>query len=156
MRSKVADIAALRSEEEEREVVSQGSGEKSEVKSEVKTYTAGGAGSVEPVVKSSVGASSALLQGPVQPAPAGPSASHIAYHPDVRCYVVIANPADSSTLGFWSGPNPQTWCLLESKLKGKRLLGSGARLRRVQSLEEAKQIWATAHPSRTMPIAHQG
>lgn len=161
MRSKVADIleglaAALRSEEEEWEVVSQGSGEKSEVKSEVKTYTAGGAGSVEPVVKSSVGTSSALLQGPVQPAPAGPSASHIAYHPDVRCYVVIANPADSSALGFWSGPNPQTWRLLESKLKGKRLLGSGARLRRVQSLEEAKQIWATAHPSRTMPIAHQG
>lgn len=83
MRSKVADIleglaAALRSEEEEWEVVSQGSGEKSEVKSEVKTYTAGGAGSVEPVVKSSVGTSSALLQGPVQPAPAGPSASHIA------------------------------------------------------------------------------
>ena len=42
MRSKVADIleglaAALRSEEEEWEVVSQGSGEKSEVKSEVKT-----------------------------------------------------------------------------------------------------------------------
>ena len=94
-------------------------------------------------MKSSVGASSALLQGPVQPA-------------DVRCYVVIANPADSSTLGFWSGPNPQTWRLLESKLKGKRLLGSGARLRRVQSLEEAKQIWATAHPSRTKPIAHQG
>lgn len=161
MRSRVADIleglaAALRVEDEEWEVVSQGSGDKAEVKVEGAPYTAVGLQAGEPTANSGEEVPSSSLQQPILPTSTGPSASQIAYHPDVRCYVVIANPADSSTLGFWCGPNPQTWRLLESKLRGKRLLGSGARLRRVQNLEEAKRIWSAAHPSRTMPIAHRG
>ncbi len=162
MRGKVADIleglaAALRAEEEEEwEVVSQGSEKKSEVKPGENSYTGESSGLGDPAAKGSGEGPPSSVQLPIQPASTGPSASHIAYHRDVRCYVVVANPADPSTLGFWSGPNPQTWRLLESRLKGKRLLGSGARLQRVQDWEEAQMIWTAAHPSRTMPIAHRG
>ena len=162
MRGKVADIleglaAALRAEEEEEwEVVSQGSEKKSEVKLGKNSYTGESSGLSDPAAKGSGGGPSSSAQLPIQPASTGPSASHIAYHRDVRCYVVVSHPSDPSILGFWSGPNPQTWRLLESRLKGKKLQGSGARLRRVQDWEEAQMIWTAAHPSRTMPIAHRG
>ena len=87
--------------------------------------------------------------------PNAATASHVAYHPDVRHYVVLENPFDKSSLGYWVGPNPSTWRLLESRLKGGALKKSGARLRRVASEMEARQVWQKAFPEVEMPVAHR-
>ena len=72
--------------------------------------------------------------------PVAATASHVAYHTDVRHYIVLENPFDKSALGYWVGPSPATWRLLESRLKGGALKKSGARLRRVASEMEARQV----------------
>lgn len=110
----------------------------SEVQKDLEQLTIGGGGKEE----------SAVL-------PSAATASHVAYHPDVRHYIVLENPFDKSSLGYWVGPNPSTWRLLESRLKGGALKKSGARLRRVASEMEARQVWQKAFPEVAMPVAHR-
>lgn len=69
---------------------------------------------------------------------------------DIRHYVVLSNPG-SGKVGYISGPSSSTWCYVESTLKGGRLSGSGARLRRVEDRSQAAAAWATAYPGRPMP-----
>ncbi len=87
--------------------------------------------------------------------PVAATASHVAYHPDVRHYIVLENSFDKSSVGYWVGPNPTTWRLLESRLKGGALKKSGARLRRVASELEARQVWEKAFPGVAMPVAQR-
>ena len=73
---------------------------------------------------------------------AGPSASDITYHKDKdwRCYVIVKAPG-WLIVGFAEGEGAETW-----RKPGRRLRGSGARLRRVANWEEALVIWQRAHP----------
>lgn len=84
--------------------------------------------------------------------PSGPTGSVIAYHQDVRHYVVVEHP--KGLVGYLVGPGATTWRALESTLPGRRLQGSGARLRRVDNRQEAKKIWEASHGSRQMPDLH--
>ena len=90
---------------------------------------------------------------PVAPAVSGrATGSHVAYHEDIRCYIVLENPNDQTSLGFWQGPAPHTWRRIERTLKNGELWGSKARLRRVQTRQEAEELWQTVHPGRKMPV----
>jgi len=90
---------------------------------------------------------------PVAPVFSGrATGSHVAYHKDIRCYVVLENPNNQASLGFWRGPSPQTWRQIERTLKNGELRYSNARLRRVQSLQEAEELWQSVHPGRKMPV----
>ena len=80
-----------------------------------------------------------------------PCGSDIAYKRDWRCYIILKNPADPSIEGFVEGPNPETWRRIESRLAGRRLYGSGARLRRVESKVDAEKVWKSVYPSKVMP-----
>jgi len=84
--------------------------------------------------------------------PSGPTGSVIAYHQDVRHYVVVEHP--KGLVGYLVGPGATTWRALEATLPGRRLQGSGARLRRVDNRQEAKKIWEASHGSRQMPDLH--
>lgn len=79
-------------------------------------------------------------------------ASDVCYHKDWRIYIVLANPNDPESLGCWEGPNPQTWKAIEKTLRGGRLAGSGARLRRVEDLKAAAKLWKDVFPCRPMPV----
>jgi len=80
---------------------------------------------------------------------AGPSASDISYHKDWRCYVIVEHPG--GLVGFAEGEGAATWRKIESSLPGRRLRGSGARLRRVSGWDEAVEIWQKAHPKLPLP-----
>ena len=86
---------------------------------------------------------------PVTPKVTG---STVAYHRDVRCYLVFSNPHDPKSVGFWKGENPSTWKRIEATLKNQSLAGSGARLRRVDSKQQAEELWKKSFPSRPMPV----
>ena len=73
--------------------------------------------------------------------------SVVAKHTDNRIYIVVANPRDPARVGVFVGK----WRTLEEALPGARLCDSAVRLRRVESLDEARAIWARAHPSIPMP-----
>ncbi len=81
-----------------------------------------------------------------------PCGSDIAYKRDWRCYIILQNPADPSIEGFVEGPNPETWQRIESRLAGRKLRGSGARLRRVENKVEAEKVWRSVFPSKVMPM----
>ena len=80
---------------------------------------------------------------------AGPSASDIAYRKDWRCYVIVEHPG--GLVGFAEGEGADTWRKIENSLPGRRLRGSGARLRRVANWEEAMVIWQKGHPKLPLP-----
>lgn len=79
----------------------------------------------------------------------GATASNIAYHEDYRHYIITKHPLNQ--VGYLSGPGATTWKKLEKTLPGNRLAGSGARLRRVESREEAQRIWTMAFGQIPMP-----
>lgn len=90
---------------------------------------------------------------PVAPVVSGrATGSHVAYHVEIRSYIVLENPNDQTSLGFWRGPAPHTWRRIERTLKNGELWGSKARLRRVQTRQEADELWRTVHPGREMPV----
>ena len=78
------------------------------------------------------------------------TASHVAYRGDWRIYIIVAHP--SQKLGLVEGPGGLTLKKIESTLPNARLVGSGARLRRVQSHAEAVQVWRAAHGEKPMPV----
>lgn len=78
-----------------------------------------------------------------------PTGSVISYHQDIRHYVVVEHP--KGLVGYLFGPGASTWRALKATLPGRRLQGSGARLRRVSNRQEAMKIWAAAHGLRQMP-----
>ena len=57
-------------------------------------------------------------------------------------YLVLKNDHQPSLRGLWSGAKATTWAKVLTTLKGGQLFGSGARLRRVHSLEDAREMWA--------------
>ena len=75
--------------------------------------------------------------------------SDVVYHVDWRHYIVVANP--TGELGYVCGPAASTWPCLEKRLRGGKLAGSGARLRRVESQKEAEEVWKKAHGEKPMP-----
>ena len=79
------------------------------------------------------------------------SGSHVAYHEDWRHYVILANPKKPDLIGYISGPGATTWKRIEKALPTGKLCTSAARLRRVESENQARQVWAEAHGSREMP-----
>ena len=81
--------------------------------------------------------------------PCVPTGSDIAYHQDIRHYVVVEHP--KGLVGYLVGPGASTWRALEATLPGRQLRGSGARLRRVDNRQEAMKIWEASHGSRLMP-----
>ena len=56
-------------------------------------------------------------------------------------YLVTSNPEHPALVGLWSGSSASTWRKVESTLRGGRLFGSGAKVKKVKSLEEAMQLW---------------
>ena len=78
------------------------------------------------------------------------TASHIAYRGDWRIYIIVAHP--NQKLGLVEGPGSSTWKKIEATLPNARLVGSGARLRRVQNHAEAARVWRAAHGEKPMPV----
>ena len=76
-------------------------------------------------------------------------ASDIVYKQDIRFYIVLCNPQDREAEGLYSGPAAVAWPTVERTLKGQRLAGSGARLKRVQDYQEGLKTWEAARPLRT-------
>lgn len=74
----------------------------------------------------------------------------VAHHSDIRHYLVFKNPG-SSKIGYICGPAATTWGKVERCLRGQKLSGSGARLRRVADLNEAQKLWAMSFPNQPMP-----
>ena len=56
-------------------------------------------------------------------------------------YVVVKNSHSPGLLGLWSGPKGPTWRKVEETLRGGRLAGSGAKLKKVANPQEAKDYW---------------
>ncbi len=73
-----------------------------------------------------------------------PGASSIAYHPGTRFYAVVYWPERPELEGLWEGPHPKVWNALEAELPGKKLPGSGVRLRRVDSPAHGLKVWTEA------------
>ena len=78
--------------------------------------------------------------------------SAVAYHQDLRHYVVVECPGKPALLGYVCGPAASTWRRLEAQLPSGKLSTSRARLRRVVNKEEAARVWAVAHPGTEMPM----
>lgn len=78
-------------------------------------------------------------------------ASSVAYHPEIRSYIVLENPHKPGAVGYYEGPSPATWRRVEATLKDGVLAGSKARLRRVADKVEAKKLWEEVFPGKTMP-----
>ena len=58
-----------------------------------------------------------------------------------RWYVVWKVPGRPEFFGVVRAAEPDAWKKLESLLPGQRYIGSGARLRRVDSLVEAREVY---------------
>lgn len=97
------------------------------------------------------GQSSAVRGGSVAATPvvstAAPASSFTA---DWRHYVILSNPG-TGKIGYIAGPGDTTWGVVENSLRGGRLSGSGARLRRVEDRNQALAVWEMAFPGRAMP-----
>jgi len=102
-----------------------------------------------------LGASSAAAARP-PPAPPGPQAGYLGLLRNVRgplCpghveapthYVVSRNPHNPCLRGLWSGEKSATWAKVTGTLRGGKLFGSGAKVKRVANLTEAEVVWAAA------------
>ena len=55
--------------------------------------------------------------------------------------LVTRNPAGALLEGLWSGPSGITWRRVEESFRGGRLWGSGAKVKKVSTLEEALALW---------------
>jgi hypothetical protein len=77
--------------------------------------------------------------------------SDVAYHNDQRLYLILVHPERPELVGLVAGEGARTWVRIEATLRGGRLAGSGARLRRVPSVEEAQRLWTQVHPDRPLP-----
>ena len=75
--------------------------------------------------------------------------STVAYHNNIRTYIVVANPRQPDRIGCVQGPGGETWRKLEASLPGGRLSGSAVRLR--ENRQHAQQIWEAAHEGIQMP-----
>jgi len=64
-----------------------------------------------------------------------------------KAYVVFRCPRAAHLRGIWVCE----WHILEARLPGGQLFGSGARLRRYSSLGEAEEAWAQAFPEEVAP-----
>jgi hypothetical protein len=60
---------------------------------------------------------------------------------ETRYYCVFHNPFRLASEGIWIGTAPAVWREIEAELKGQKLAGSGAYLRRAQSEREAREMW---------------
>ena len=80
----------------------------------------------------------------------GPQTPPVACHQDIRCYIITKHP--TGLVGFISGPGATTWGKIEQSFPNKRLVGSGAKLRRVKDLDEAKVVWEAAHGGKPLPL----
>ena len=68
---------------------------------------------------------------PQEPPPTcQPCGSDVAYHKDIRYYIVLGGGRKPELRGLWSGEASVAWRTLESQLVGGKLAGSGSRLRR--------------------------
>lgn len=97
-------------------------------------------------------ATSEVAKGKGKSSPPPICGSSVAFHSDTRYYIVLSNPYRPSTEGCWYGPAAFTWRALEKQLRGERLAGSGARLRRVKDLQEARELWTLHRPNEEMPV----
>ena len=73
---------------------------------------------------------------------------------DLRLYLVTQNDHNEDLLGLHVGSGSAAWYQLERQLRGGRLAGSGARLRRFKTVKEAQQAWKEAFPDQEMPVHH--
>ena len=71
-----------------------------------------------------------------------PCGSSVQYHTNQRLYLVLANPESLEKIGLFTGQ----WKTLEASLRGGRLSGSGARLRKVDSKSQAQDMWRAHLP----------
>ncbi len=53
---------------------------------------------------------------------------------------------DPAARGIWHGSFPRVWAELQQRLRGGQFVGSGARLRRYSSREEAERAWLSDGP----------
>jgi hypothetical protein len=60
---------------------------------------------------------------------------------ETRYYCVFQNPFRPTSAGIWLGTAPAVWSEIEAELKGQKLAGSGAYLRRAPSEKEAQEMW---------------
>ena len=103
---------------------------------------------VRPTSSTSPPRSMTLGSGRASTAGREPNGSSVQYHTDVRLYLVLSNPRRPDVIGLYSGQ----WKFLEEQLAGGRLSGSEARLRKVESQEQAERMWADHFPNRAMPM----
>ena len=115
------------------------------------------AGDVAPALKAATSELSSFSRGGEKSAEvkkasvaAGVSGTTVAYHCDIRHYLVLVNPG-SLKVGYICGPAATTWAKVERCLRGQKLTGSGARLRRVAGLSEAQKLWSKSFPDQPMP-----
>ena len=66
-------------------------------------------------------------------------------HNQERYYLVLRNDLHPSLRGLWCGTKGVTWRRVESTLRGGRLAGSGAKLKRVQDVQEGQALWAATY-----------
>jgi len=135
-------------EEERRGVVSAAGRAAAGVRTQPVVGAAAAEKEFEPVPKAKASTAS-LPEGSVVNSRA--TGSHVAYHEDWRHYVILANPRKPDFVGYISGPGATTWRRIEKALPTGKLCTSAARLRRVDSESQARQVWAEAHGSRAMP-----
>ncbi|CAE7727399.1 SMYD3 [Symbiodinium sp. CCMP2592] len=87
----------------------------------------------------------------VQPPAAQPlehvPASAVVRNSSVNCYVVLENPLQPTRVGWIM----TTWKTLEASLPSGRLCTSHVRLRRVDSVEAAMDLWNSVHPNHPCP-----
>ena len=68
-------------------------------------------------------------------------------------YLVTSNPTSPNMIGVWVGPKARTWATLSQTLQGRKLFGSGAGLKKVETLAQAWERWKVKFPeSNNMPI----
>mgnify|MGYP001817352143 CR=1 FL=1 len=80
--------------------------------------------------------------------PASVTSSAVAYHTDLRYYLILLWPGDDSK----SGAYRCLWKDLEARLPRKRLAGSGVKLRKVDSLSQAEEIWLRERPGSVLRV----
>ena len=91
------------------------------------------------------------VQGPPAAATEPPTTEQ---QPEVM-YVVTRNPGNPLATGLWQGSKAKTWKTVLLTLQGRKLFGSGAKLRKVKSVEEAWELWAMEHAGgveRSLPV----
>ena len=66
---------------------------------------------------------------------------------DEKAYVVFGCRRAPNLCGIWVCD----WAILEARLPGGQLFGSGARLRRYESVGAAEEAWARAFPEEAAP-----